>query len=207
MVAGARQRRRFIHGARASPRDGQHGPVPQVGLNGSGRVGPRRWTPRETRRRPRRRLCRPWCDPREEEAGTGAAADVDDVRVLPDHFERDGRRFRRLHGAEPDAEEELFDDWPLDGERSLARGAGELRRDDRRLQHHAEWAKISGVRVNDRSMHEHKAPGSALHHFTCFLTVSGSLSAHLWNEFKVFTGAGVGPAAVFWSLGRRCGAR
>ncbi len=65
-------------------------------------------------------------------------------------------------------EEEPFDDWPLDGERSIARNARELRRDDQLwLQHHAEWAKNSGVRADDGSMREHKALCTALHRFTC----------------------------------------
>ena len=52
----------------------------------------------------------------------GVQADVD-LRILPVHFERDGRRFRRLQECEPEYEEEEFTDWPLQCERSMATSA------------------------------------------------------------------------------------
>ena len=59
----------------------------------------------------------------------GVQADVD-LRILPVHFERDGRRFRRLQECEPECEEEEFTDWPLQCERSMATSARGLRRKD-----------------------------------------------------------------------------
>ena len=55
----------------------------------------------------------------------------EDLRVLPVHFERDGRRFRLLAEAEPDYEEEVTDDWPFDGDRGLAHAGRTLRRENR----------------------------------------------------------------------------
>ncbi len=98
-----------------------------------------------------------------------AAEDDDDIRVLPVHFERDGRRFRPLSECEPEYLEEAFEDWPLDGERTLGYAARELRRGDMSwLQHHERWLKFSGVRSNDRSSHEHLALCTAMHHFSTY---------------------------------------
>ena len=95
--------------------------------------------------------------------------EVDDLRVLPCHFEKDGRRFRRLQDCEQEYVVEEFDDWPVDGERCIGHSTRELRRGDRSwLQHHDEWMTRSGVAKNDRSSHEHKVSCTSLHHFTTY---------------------------------------
>ena len=95
-------------------------------------------------------------------------ADVD-LRILPVHFERDGRRFRRLQEREPEYEEDEFTDWPLQGERSMSAAARGLRRKDQSwLQHHENWLKHSGVRPNDRSTHEHRVLCASLRHYTTY---------------------------------------
>jgi len=107
--------------------------------------------------------------PRRKATDDAKVDDDPDLRVLPVKFERDGRRFRRLQDAQVDMEEEAFDDWPLDTKRSLTHTLRELRRADLSwLQHHDNWMKVSGVRVNDRSAHEHQLLCTALHWFTCY---------------------------------------
>ncbi len=110
---------------------------------------------------------------RDKNAAAGAPklpdADDLDMRILPVKLEKDLRRFRRLQDAEQEMFEEPLDDWPLDGERTLAHALRELRREDRSwLQHHEHWMKVSGVRNNDRSAHEHFSICTALHWFTCY---------------------------------------
>ncbi len=95
--------------------------------------------------------------------------EVDDLRVLPCHFEKDGRRFRRLQDCEQEYVLEEFVDWPVDGERCIGHSARELRRGDRSwLQHHDEWMTRSGVAKNDRSSHERKVLCTSLHHFATY---------------------------------------
>ena len=103
-----------------------------------------------------------------ETATKDVQADVD-LRILPVHFERDGRRFRRLQECEPECEEDEFTDWPLQGDRSMSAAARGLRRKDQSwLQHHENWLKHSGVRPNDRSTHEHRVLCASLRHFTTY---------------------------------------
>ncbi len=64
---------------------------------------------------------------------------------------------------------EVFDDWPLAGERGLGWACRELRRQDRSgLQHHTEWVRTSGVAAHDRSVHEHHSLRVALHHMATY---------------------------------------
>ncbi len=94
---------------------------------------------------------------------------AEDLRVLAVHYERDGRRFRRLADCEPDYFEEVFDDWPLRGDRNTGNNMRDLRREDRTwLTHHEDWVSKSGVRQNDRSVHEHKALCTALYWGTVY---------------------------------------
>ncbi len=94
---------------------------------------------------------------------------AEDLRVLAVHYERDGRRFRRLADCEPDYFEEVFGDWPLRGDRNTGNNMRDLRREDRTwLTHHEDWVSKSGVRQNDRSVHEHKALCTALHWGTVY---------------------------------------
>ena len=93
----------------------------------------------------------------------------DDPRVLMCHFESDGRRFRKLAECEPEWQLESFDDWPLQGERNLPYSCRQLRREERTwLGHHDNWVKLSGVRNNDRSVHEHLVLCTSLHHLVTY---------------------------------------
>ncbi len=101
--------------------------------------------------------------------GKGKSEEVDDLRVLPCYFEKDGRRFRKLQDAEPDMVEEAFDDWPVEGTRSMSHSMRELRRNARSwLQHHSEWTRLSGVAQTDRSVHEHRVLCTSLHHMVTY---------------------------------------
>ncbi len=58
-----------------------------------------------------------------------AAAEADqDLRVLPAHFEQDGCRHRRLEDCQPEYSVDEFEDWPIDGDRSLQTSTRDLRR-------------------------------------------------------------------------------
>ena len=92
-----------------------------------------------------------------------------DPRVLLCHFESDGRRFRKLGECEGEYIEEVFDDWPLQGERNLTYACRHLRREERTwLGQHEHWVRSSGVRQNDRSVHEHAVLCTSLHHLTTY---------------------------------------
>ena len=98
-----------------------------------------------------------------------AQSSQSDVRVLEPAFETDGRRFMKLSDAEILYSEEVFDDWPLDTERTISRACRELRRGDMTwLTHHTAWVRDSGVRHNDRSVHEHRNLCTALHHLATY---------------------------------------
>ena len=87
-----------------------------------------------------------------------------DIRVCPVHFEKDGRRHRRLEDAEQDYVEDPFDDWPILGDRVMANTCRELRRNGTDfLRQHEVWVQRSGVNQNDRSVHEHAVIARALH--------------------------------------------
>ncbi len=95
---------------------------------------------------------------------TFVAGEDDDVRVLPVHFERDGRRHRRLEDAQPDYSEEPFEDWPILGDRSMANSCRDMRRSNATyLTHHDNWVSKSGVSKRDRSVNEHSVLRQALH--------------------------------------------
>ena len=65
-------------------------------------------------------------------------------------------RWRTLAEAVPEYEEVDFDDWPLQGPRSVFRDVRQLRRQGMDfVQHHESWLKKSGVRSSDRSVYEH----------------------------------------------------
>ena len=132
------------------------------------------------------------------------ASDGDgDLRVLPCHYEKDGRRFRRLQEMEPEFDEEDFADWPLDGERTLSNSCRDLRRNDRSWsQHHTEWLRLSGGSVNDRSAHEHKSICTALHHLctydqVCAPNLAGAEALNARRELIEFAHKG-NPQAPRW---------
>ena len=82
--------------------------------------------------------------------------DQRDIRVLPVLFDEAEERWRTLAEALPSYEEVEFDDFPLQGPRTLYRDARQLRRQGMDFQqHHESWLKKSGVRSTDRSVYEH----------------------------------------------------
>ncbi|CAE7763388.1 NHX3 [Symbiodinium sp. CCMP2456] len=85
-------------------------------------------------------------------------AEERDLRVLPVIFDSAEERWRTLNEAVPEYEEVDFEDFPLQGPRTLFRDARQLRRlGFDWLQHHESWIKKSGVRLTDRSVHEHSS--------------------------------------------------
>ena len=97
------------------------------------------------------------------------AADEGDLRVLPVRYEKNKLRFRRLDESVDMMDEEVFDDWPLDTERSLAYMLRVLTRSNLTwLRHHDLWVRMSGVRDGDRSIHEHSVLCTALRWATCY---------------------------------------
>ena len=54
-------------------------------------------------------------------------------------------------------QETNFDDWPLDGVRSVRTVVKDLRRANKSfMDSHFDWARSSGVRPADRAVHEHR---------------------------------------------------
>ena len=97
------------------------------------------------------------------------AVEEGDLRILPVHYERDGRRFRRLQDCQLEYEEDAFDDWPFEGDRSVGHACRELRRAGLSwLQHHDNWKRLAGIDANDKSAHEHLAICTALHYLACY---------------------------------------
>ncbi|CAE7272241.1 unnamed protein product [Symbiodinium sp. CCMP2592] len=79
-----------------------------------------------------------------------------DLRILPVLFDSAEERWRTLSEAVPLYEEVDFDDFPLQGPRTMHRDVRQLRRMGMDfVQHHESWIKTSGVRATDRSVHEH----------------------------------------------------
>ncbi len=101
--------------------------------------------------------------------GTAAAETDQDLRVLPAHFECDGRRHRRLEDCQPKYSVDEFEDWPIDGDRSLQASTRDLRRAGLTwLLRHESWVAKSGVSRADRSFKEHAVLCRALRFFTTF---------------------------------------
>ncbi|CAE7794892.1 unnamed protein product [Symbiodinium sp. CCMP2592] len=79
-----------------------------------------------------------------------------DVRVLPVLFDSADERWRTLGEAIPDYEEIEYEDFPLQGPRTMYRDLKQLRRLGMSfVQHHESWVRKSGVRSSDRSIYEH----------------------------------------------------
>ena len=93
----------------------------------------------------------------------GARSSVKDVRVLPVLFDAGDERWRTLQEAMGELEEVEFEDFPLQGPRTMFRDLRQLRRSRLDfLLHHEAWLKKSGVRTTDRSVHEHASICRAL---------------------------------------------
>ena len=86
-----------------------------------------------------------------------------DVRVLPVLFDTAEERWRTLAEAMPDYDEIEYEDFPLQGPRTMFRDLRQLRRLGMSfIQHHESWMRKSGVRTSDRSIHEHSSLCRAL---------------------------------------------
>lgn len=84
------------------------------------------------------------------------AEEVRDLRILPVMLDAAEERWRLLSEAIPEYEEVDFDDFPLQGPRTVYRDVRQLRRQGMDfVQHHESWLKKSGVRASDRSVYEH----------------------------------------------------
>ena len=87
-----------------------------------------------------------------------------DVRILPVVFDSGDERFRTVSEAVAEFDEVEFDDFPLQGPRTILHDCRQLRRMGLDfLLHHDAWLKKSGVRASDRSVHEHSSVCRALH--------------------------------------------
>lgn len=108
-----------------------------------------------------------------------------DVRVLSVLFDSADERWRTIHEAVPELEEVEYEDFPLQGPRTLFRDVRQLRRLGLDFcQHHESWLKKSGVRAGDRSVHEHASLCRALNWMLCYdqLNICGLASAEALNR-------------------------
>lgn len=102
-------------------------------------------------------------DPIRGALAAGAEGPVDDIRILPPHFDDGGTRFRRLDDAVPLMRMKELPDWPLDNARSTGFVIRELRKDGKTFSlAHADWVRCCGIRSNDRAVFEHKILSKAL---------------------------------------------
>ena len=123
--------------------------------------------------------------PVEKSGAQKGSALEEDIRILPIQIERaDNRRHRRLEDAQPLFVEDDFEDWPLDGDRTMMHGARELRRQGLTFtSHHDKWALQSGVTQSSRALKEHKVLCQALHYMTTYdqLNLPNIAAAELLN--------------------------
>ena len=104
-----------------------------------------------------------------EKAGKDAGSGEGDARALPVTFDHMEERWRTLEDAVAEWEEEEFEDFPIAGPRTIGRDARQLRRQHLDfLKQHDEWARKSGVKLADRSVHEHQAIARALRYLVCY---------------------------------------
>ena len=104
----------------------------------------------------------------DEDKATPDAAPVD-VRILAVKFDEGDERWRTLADAAACMKEVDFMDWPLDGVRSAKFVVKTLKRNSKTfMSSHQEWVKNSGVRSNDRAVHEHRALSKMLELLTCY---------------------------------------
>lgn len=100
---------------------------------------------------------------------SGGADAERDLRVLPILFDSAEERFRTVAEAVPEYDEVEFDDFPLQGPRTIFHDCKQLRRSGQDfLMHHEGWLKKSGVRISDRSVHEHACICRVLHYMMTY---------------------------------------
>ena len=108
-----------------------------------------------------------------------------DVRVLPVMFDTADERWRTIHEASPEIEEVDYDDFPLQGPRTICHDVRQLRRLGMDfVQHHESWLRKSGVRNSDRSVYEHSSICRALNFMLCYdqLNVGALASSEALNR-------------------------
>ena len=108
-----------------------------------------------------------------------------DVRIMPVMFDTANERWRTIHEASPDIEEVEYDDFPLQGPRTICHDIRQLRRLGMDfVQHHESWLRKSGVRNSDRSVYEHSSICRALNFMLCYdqLNVGALASSEALNR-------------------------
>ena len=113
------------------------------------------------------------------------AAEEKDVRVLSVLFDTAEERWRTVTEAVPEFEEVDYDDFPLQGPRTISHDSRQLRRLGMDfVQHHESWIKKSGVRSSDRSVHEHSSICRVLNMMMCYdqLNLPALASAEALNR-------------------------
>ena len=116
---------------------------------------------------------------------TGSGSSSRDVRVLPVLYDVGDERWRTLQEAIGEIEEVEFEDFPLQGPRTMFRDLRQLRRSGLDfLLHHEAWLKKSGVRTTDRSVHEHASICRALNWMLSYdqLNLAALASAEALNR-------------------------
>ena len=114
-----------------------------------------------------------------------AVADEKDVRILSVLFDTAEERWRTVAEAVPEFEEIDYDDFPLQGPRTISHDSRQLRRLGMDfVQHHESWMKKSGVRSSDRSVHEHSSICRVLNMMMCYdqLNLPALASAEALNR-------------------------
>eukprot|EP00971_Amphidinium_carterae_P335962 6472068-Amphidinium_carterae.2 len=82
----------------------------------------------------------------------------EDIRVLPIRLDGNGERWRTMAESAGSSREEVLGDYPLEGPRSLLWLVKQLARSNMNFRHHHEaWVRNSGIRGNDRAVHEYKS--------------------------------------------------
>ena len=123
--------------------------------------------------------------PKSEKGPDKDGSAEEDIRILPIQIEAaDNRRHRRLEDAQPLFVEDDFEDWPLDGDRTMMHGARELRRQGLTFtSHHDRWCTQSGIAQSSRALKEHKVICQALHFMTSYdqLNLPNIAAAELLN--------------------------
>jgi hypothetical protein len=92
-----------------------------------------------------------------------SATPTRDARILPILRDEGEERFRSIVETAADSHEKDFDDWPLDNVRSMKGALRHHRMVNQTFrQNHTPWKRSSGVRANDRSVHEHSVLSTAI---------------------------------------------
>ncbi len=93
-----------------------------------------------------------------------------DLRTMPVQYDLgSGERYRSLEDAAPLLTPAKFNDWPVDGPRSVSWFIKALRKSHLTfITHHQTWVHRSGVREGDRVVHEHMALRRSMNLLACY---------------------------------------